>query len=218
MANYNVSLVPASNYNVSINTNSSFKVVMNNASGNYAEKAKQYMEQAREAASEATEDKEVVEQIKEELVDDVLDAIHDAEAATSAANTAATQATTATTAARTATTAANTAATNANTQATNAAGWVIESREIVYQEGTSATVVPTGTWQATIPSVAQGNFLWSRKTTNYANHERDVEYSVTRNGMDGTGSVRTVMGIPPNEHGDVVICAVNGTTLEIGIE
>lgn len=66
----------------------------------------------------------------------------------------------------------------------------VASTTVEYQASTSGTTVPTGTWSPTIPTVAQGSYLWTRTTTNYTSGTPTVGYSVARmgvNGATGTG-------------------------------
>lgn len=56
-----------------------------------------------------------------------------------------------------------------------------------YQVGTSGTNVPTGAWSTAIPVVPQGDFLWVRTTIQFSNSSPLVMYSVSRDGVDGTG-------------------------------
>lgn len=51
-----------------------------------------------------------------------------------------------------------------------------------YQSGTSATSAPTGTWSTSIPSVSEGNYLWTKVTYSDGN----VAYSVAKQGKSGT--------------------------------
>ena len=51
---------------------------------------------------------------------------------------------------------------------------------VQYQEGTSATVQPTGTWSSTPVDVAYGNFLWTKVTYS----DGKVAYSVAKQGAD----------------------------------
>lgn len=90
--------------------------------------------------------------------------------------------------------------------------------EVVYQEGTSGTVAPTGTWTTTVPSVAQGNYLWTRTTLEFNTGSPVVSYCVARIGVDGTGTgtVQTVNGIP-DVNGNVEITASDIDTLESGV-
>lgn len=61
----------------------------------------------------------------------------------------------------------------------------VASTSVEYQASTSGTTVPTGTWSATIPSVAQGSYLWTKTTTNYTSGTPTVGYSVARMGVNG---------------------------------
>jgi predicted nucleic acid-binding Zn-ribbon protein len=61
----------------------------------------------------------------------------------------------------------------------------VASTSVEYQASTSGTTVPTGTWSPTIPTVAQGSYLWTRTTTNYTSGTPTVGYSVARMGVNG---------------------------------
>lgn len=61
----------------------------------------------------------------------------------------------------------------------------VASTTVEYQASTSGTTVPTGTWSTTIPSVAQGSYLWAKTTTNYTSGTPTIGYSVARMGMNG---------------------------------
>lgn len=61
----------------------------------------------------------------------------------------------------------------------------VASTSVEYQASTSGTTVPTGTWSATIPTVAQGSYLWTKTTTNYTSGTPTVGYSVARMGVNG---------------------------------
>lgn len=63
----------------------------------------------------------------------------------------------------------------------------VKSTSVEYQASTSGTTVPTGTWSSTIPTVAQGSYLWTRTTTNYTSGTPTIGYSVARMGATGTG-------------------------------
>ena len=85
----------------------------------------------------------------------------------------------------------------------------ITSTSVQYQEWTSGTSYPTGTWLDNPPSVAQGNFLWTRTIVNYSDGGQTVAYSVARNGVDGSGAVSTVCGVSPDGSGNVALTAAN---------
>ena len=61
----------------------------------------------------------------------------------------------------------------------------VASTTVKYQASTSGTTVPTGTWSPTIPTVAQGSYLWTKTTTNYTSGTPTVGYSVARMGVNG---------------------------------
>lgn len=61
----------------------------------------------------------------------------------------------------------------------------VASTTVEYQASTSGTTVPTGAWSTTIPTVAQGSYLWTKTTTNYTSGTPTVGYSVARMGVNG---------------------------------
>lgn len=61
----------------------------------------------------------------------------------------------------------------------------VASTTVEYQASSSGTTVPTGTWSPTIPTVAQGSYLWTKTTTNYTSGTPTVGYSVARMGVNG---------------------------------
>lgn len=71
----------------------------------------------------------------------------------------------------------------------------IKSTAITYQAGTSGTTAPTGTWAASIPTVAQGQYLWSKTVIIYTDNTTSTTYSVAyipKNGTNGaTGATGT---------------------------
>lgn len=71
----------------------------------------------------------------------------------------------------------------------------IKSRTVDYQASSSGTTVPTGTWSTSIPSVSQGQYLWTRTTVSYSDGGSTVSYSVARQGSNGAnGTSPTVKG------------------------
>lgn len=88
----------------------------------------------------------------------------------------------------------------------------VASTETVYQAGTSGTEAPTGTWSAAVPTVPQGQYLWVRVTTQFNTGEPVIYYSVSRFGVDGSGSVVSVNGVSPDNSGNVRVQAEDITT------
>ena len=85
----------------------------------------------------------------------------------------------------------------------------LNSSAIGYQTSDSGTVIPSGTWSNTIPTVAQGKYLWTRVTLTFNTGSAVTSYSVSRMGIDGTGAVSTVCGVSPNSSGNVALEATD---------
>lgn len=71
--------------------------------------------------------------------------------------------------------------------------------EVEYQQGTSSVEPPTGTWLTKPVDVLQGNYLWTRTTTTYADGTVVQGYSVARYGVDG-GNGATGKGVSSIVH------------------
>ena len=56
---------------------------------------------------------------------------------------------------------------------------------MVYQTSSSGTTVPSGSWSSTVPSVSQGEYLWTRTTVTFNTGSPVVSYSVAYQGEDG---------------------------------
>jgi hypothetical protein len=93
-----------------------------------------------------------------------------------------------------------------DTGATGAA-CTITAQEVGYMSSASGTVVPEGSWSSTIPSVPSGNFLWTRVKVTYNSGDVVTSYSVSRNGIDGTGAVSSVNEISPDPNGNIALTA-----------
>lgn len=81
------------------------------------------------------------------------------------------------------------------------------SSAVEYQVSDSGTIIPSGAWSASVPVVAQGKYLWTRTTNNFNTGSSVVSYSVSRMGLDGSGSVSSVADISPDENGNVPLTA-----------
>lgn len=77
------------------------------------------------------------------------------------------------------------------------------STSVTYQVGDSGTIIPSGDWNTSIPTVAQGKYLWTREVTQFNAGDPIIKYSVSRMGIDGTGSVVSVCGVSPDANGNV---------------
>ena len=81
------------------------------------------------------------------------------------------------------------------------------SASVTYQVGDSGTVVPSGTWSESIPSVAQGKYLWAKIVQTFNTGSPVTAYTVSRMGVDGTGSVVSVNNQSPDGNGNITIDA-----------
>lgn len=69
------------------------------------------------------------------------------------------------------------------------AGKGVVSSATTYQAGTSGTTPPTGTWSASIPSVSENQYLWTKIVLTYSDNTNSTAYSVGKMGATGaTGS------------------------------
>lgn len=84
---------------------------------------------------------------------------------------------------------------------------LLTSQSVTYQASTSGNVIPSGNWQGSIPTVAQGAYLWTRVAMTFNSGTPIYAYSVSRMGIDGTGAVSTVCGVAPNSSGNVNLSA-----------
>ena len=62
----------------------------------------------------------------------------------------------------------------------------ITTKTVTYQEGSSGTTAPTGTWGDTVPTVAQGKFLWTKTYVKYSDGTETTSYAVAYNSIDGS--------------------------------
>ena len=85
----------------------------------------------------------------------------------------------------------------------------ITTQNVSYQESSSGTVAPSGSWTTTIPSVTPGNFLWTRTQLAFNDGTTVTSYSVSRYGIDGTGAVSTVNNVSPDSGGNVALTATD---------
>lgn len=68
----------------------------------------------------------------------------------------------------------------------NGTSVTVSSTSVTYQAGTSGTTPPTGTWSTTVPSVANGQYLWTKTVVKYSDGKSTESYSVSYKGTNGT--------------------------------
>ena len=89
------------------------------------------------------------------------------------------------------------------------------SSKITYRVGDSGTIIPSGSWSESIPPVPQGKYLWTKEVTQFNTGNPITKYSVSRFGIDGSGSVSTVAGVSPNADGNVPLTAADVKALPV---
>ncbi|AAF43530.1 host range and adsorption protein [Streptococcus phage 7201] len=61
----------------------------------------------------------------------------------------------------------------------------IKKTTITYAQGTSGTVAPTNGWSSQVPSVPEGNYLWTKTVWDYTDNTSETGYSVAKMGETG---------------------------------
>lgn len=72
------------------------------------------------------------------------------------------------------------------TNGTNGTSVTVSSTSVQYQTSTSGTSTPTGTWSNSVPSINNGQYLWTRTIVNYSDGKSTTSYSVSYKGTNGT--------------------------------
>lgn len=86
------------------------------------------------------------------------------------------------------------------------------SSSTTYMVSDSGTIIPSGSWQSSVPTVPQGKYLWTRVITTYNTGSPVTSYSVSRFGIDGSGAVSTVNSKGPDSNGNVKLTAADIST------
>lgn len=68
----------------------------------------------------------------------------------------------------------------------NGTSVTVKSTAVTYQVGTSGTTKPTGTWSSTVPTVPNGQFLWTKTVVTYSDNKSTEAYSVSYTGTNGS--------------------------------
>lgn len=72
-----------------------------------------------------------------------------------------------------------------STGATGATGNGIKSTTINFASSTSGTAAPSSGWSTSIPTVAAGNFLWTRTVLTFTDNTTNTSYTVAKQGEKG---------------------------------
>lgn len=62
----------------------------------------------------------------------------------------------------------------------------VSSTSVTYQKSSSGTTAPNGAWTTTIPTLAAGEYLWTKTVVEYSDGKSTTAYSVSRSGIDGS--------------------------------
>lgn len=89
----------------------------------------------------------------------------------------------------------------------------IKSTAVTYQASTSGTTPPTGTWSASVPSVAANQYLWTRTVITYTDNATSTSYSVGKMGANGAKGDKGDTG-PAGADGDGIVSVSN--TFQVG--
>ena len=68
----------------------------------------------------------------------------------------------------------------------------ISSQSVTYQASTSGTTTPTGSWSTTIPTVANGSYLWTKTVVTYSDKTSTTSYSVSYTGRNGNNGADAI--------------------------
>lgn len=91
-----------------------------------------------------------------------------------------------------------------NLKGKNGTSVSIISQSVTYQTSASDTTIPTGSWTTTIPTVPQGQYLWSKTIVSYSNDKSTTTYNVTYKPKDGTNGNDGATFTPSvNKNGDL---------------
>ncbi len=81
---------------------------------------------------------------------------------------------------------AGTKAETASTTAMNAYNKSVKSTAVSYAVSASGTTVPSSGWQASVPTVSAGQFLWTRTVLTLQDNSAVTSYGVSKQGTNGT--------------------------------
>ena len=74
----------------------------------------------------------------------------------------------------------------------NGTSVTVSSTSVTYQESSSGTTTPTGTWSETVPSVSNGQYLWTKTVVTYSDGKSTTAYSVAYKGTNGSNGADAI--------------------------
>lgn len=79
----------------------------------------------------------------------------------------------------------------------------ISSTSVTYQASTSGTETPSGSWSESIPSVNEGEYLWTKTVVNYSDGKSTTSYSVSRSGINGEAGADAITMTVTSSNGTI---------------
>ena len=92
----------------------------------------------------------------------------------------------------------------------------ITGKSVTYQASTSGTTTPTGAWVANPPTVAKGQYLWTKTVVTYSDGNSTTAYSVAYQGTNGTNGQNGTNGIGVKSTEVTYQIWANGTSTPTG--
>lgn len=74
----------------------------------------------------------------------------------------------------------------------NGTSVTVKSTSVTYVKSTSGTTIPTSGWESTIPTVGQGEYLWTKTVVTYSDGKSTTSYSISRNAVNGTNGADAI--------------------------
>lgn len=99
------------------------------------------------------------------------------------------------------------------TNGNNGTSVTISSTSVTYQASSSGTTTPTGEWSASVPSVANGQFLWTKTVVTYSDGKSTTSYSVSYKGTNGSNGADAITLTITSSAGTVFKNSSGSTTL-----
>jgi hypothetical protein len=89
------------------------------------------------------------------------------------------------------------------TNGSNGTSPTVSSTKNEYQQSTSGTTVPTGTWSTTPPTATAGSYMWTKTTVTYSDSKTAVSYTVSKNGTNGSNGASAIRVEITSNNGNV---------------
>lgn len=99
------------------------------------------------------------------------------------------------------------------TNGTNGTSVTVKSTSVTYQASTSGTTTPTGTWSSTVPTVSNGQYLWTKTYVEYSDGKTTTSYAVSYKGTNGTNGADAITVNITSSAGTIFKNASIATTL-----